>query len=45
MFEIGCVNVAMANAVPALLERADHTTELTSEDEGVADFLARRYLD
>ena len=44
MFEIGCVNVAMANAVPELLGLADYVTRYTSEDEGVAEFLERSFV-
>ena len=44
MFEIGCVNVAMANAVDEVVALADHVTEHTSENDGVARFLARAFL-
>jgi len=44
MFAVGCVNVAMRNAVPELKAEADHTTEWTSEDDGVARFLEDHFL-
>ena len=44
MFEIGCVNVAMANAVAEVTELADHVTEHTSENDGVARFLESAFL-
>ncbi len=44
MFEAGCVNVAMCNAVPALRERAHHVTERDNESDGVAHFLERAFL-
>jgi hydroxymethylpyrimidine pyrophosphatase-like HAD family hydrolase len=39
MFELGGINVAMANAVPELLERAHHITEWDCETDGIARFL------
>ncbi len=44
MFEVGCINVAMVNAVPELRERAHHITERNNEADGVAHFLARAFL-
>lgn len=44
MFEAGCVNVAMANAVPELLAKADHVTEHSCEEDGVARFLELHFL-
>jgi len=44
MFEAGCVNVAMANAVPPLHERAHYVTERDNESDGVAHFLERAFL-
>lgn len=45
MFQIGCVNVAMANAVPEVKQLAHYTTEHTCEEDGVARFLERHFLD
>ncbi len=44
MFEAGCINVAMVNAVPELRERAHHITERDNEADGVAHFLERAFL-
>ena len=44
MFAIGCVSVAMHNAVPELKAEADYVTEWTSEDDGVARFLEDHFL-
>lgn len=44
MFEIGCVNVAMVNAVPELRAKADYVTDFDCEEDGVARFLERHFL-
>lgn len=43
MFEVGCVNVAMANAMPEVKARADHVTPLDCENDGVAEFLSTAF--
>ncbi|MCZ6534305.1 MAG: HAD family hydrolase [SAR324 cluster bacterium] len=44
LFSAGCTNVAMINAVPELQAQAHHLTERDNEAEGVAHFLAARFL-
>jgi hypothetical protein len=44
MFEIGCTNVAMANAVPEVKDAADLVLERSCEEDGVATFLEQRFL-
>ncbi|MDX1382831.1 MAG: HAD family hydrolase [Thermoanaerobaculia bacterium] len=44
MFRIGVVGVAMANAVPEVQEAADHVTEATCDEDGVARFLEDLFL-
>lgn len=44
MFEVGCTNVAMANAMPEVRARAHHITEQDNEADGVAHFLEKSFL-
>jgi Cof subfamily protein (haloacid dehalogenase superfamily) len=44
MFATGARAVAMANAVPEVKEAADEVTEYDCESDGVARFLAERFL-
>lgn len=44
MFQAGCVNVAMANAVDEVKALAHHVTEADSEADGVARFLRGAFL-
>lgn len=39
MFETNAIKVAVANAIPELIRRADHVTEGTNKEEGAAEFL------
>lgn len=44
MFGIGAVSVAMSNAVPEVLEAANHVTDFSCEEDGVARFLQEAFL-
>lgn len=44
MFGVGATGVAMANAVPEVLDAADHVTERTCDEDGIAHFLERKFL-
>lgn len=44
MFAIGAVSVAMSNAVDEVREAADHVTEHSCEEDGVARFLQQAFL-
>lgn len=44
MFAAGCVNVATANAMPEVKAQADFITDLDCNADGVAHFLAERFL-
>ena len=39
MFESSAVKVAVANSIPELIRNADHVTEKTNNEDGVAEFL------
>lgn len=45
LFQAGCVNVAMANAMPEVKALAHHITADDCESDGVARFLSRAFLD
>ena len=45
LFQAGCVNVAMDNAVPEVRALAHHVTDEDCEQDGVARFLSRHFLE